>query len=99
MVQVRWLKFAKQDLLEIYEFIASDSKQYAKHQIEKIRKAFETVKLQPEIGKVVEEVNDKNVRELVEGNYRVIYRNINKNTIHILMIHHGARNLLKRLEK
>lgn len=35
MVRVKWLKSAKDDLKEIYEYISLDSKRYAKHQVEK----------------------------------------------------------------
>ncbi|HCT54093.1 MAG TPA: type II toxin-antitoxin system RelE/ParE family toxin, partial [Balneola sp.] len=36
MVQIRWLKDAKEDLKEVFEYIALDSKRYAQLQIEKI---------------------------------------------------------------
>ncbi|WP_353960525.1 type II toxin-antitoxin system RelE/ParE family toxin [Kaistella yonginensis] len=49
------------------------------------------------IGKKVFEINNENVRELFEGDYRIIYRTISKNEIHIILIHHGARDLLRRL--
>ena len=32
MVRVKWLKSAKDDLRDIYEYISLDSKRYAKHQ-------------------------------------------------------------------
>ena len=34
MVRVKWLKSAKDDLRDIYEYISLDSKRYAKHQVE-----------------------------------------------------------------
>jgi len=49
-----------------------------------------------EIGKVVNEINNPNVRELVTGNYRIIYRIWNKQRVDILMVHHGTRDLASR---
>lgn len=97
MVRIKWLKSAKLDLKEIYEFIALDSKRYAQYQVEKIQKKTEILKEGTIIGKKVFEINNENVRELFEGDYRIIYRTISKNEIHIILIHHGARDLLRRL--
>jgi toxin ParE1/3/4 len=35
----------------------------------------------------------KSIREIIEGNYRIIYRILNPNTIHILTGFHSKRNL------
>jgi toxin ParE1/3/4 len=37
MVQIIWLTSAKADLQNIYQYIAIDSRKYAKHQVTKIR--------------------------------------------------------------
>ena len=75
-----------------------DSKKYARFQIEKIQKKTEILKEGNVLGKNVFEINHEDVRELIEGDYRIIYRIISKNEIHILLIHHGARDLEKRLD-
>ena len=98
MVRIKWLKSAKLDLKEIYEFIALDSKRYARFQVEKIQKKTEILKEGNVVGKKVFEINHEDVRELIEGDYRIIYRIISKNEIYILLIHHGARDLEKRLD-
>ena len=98
MVRIKWLKSAKLDLKEIYEFIALDSKRYARFQVEKIQKKTEILKEGNVVGKKVFEINHEDVRELIEGDYRIIYRIISKKEIHILLIHHGARDLEKRLD-
>ena len=98
MVRIRWLKSARFDLKEIYEFIALDSKRYARFQVEKIQRKTQILKQGNIIGKKVSEINDENFRELIEGDYRIIYRIISKNEIHIILIHHGARALEKRLD-
>ena len=98
MVEVRWLKEAKDDLRDIYDYISLDSERYAKHQIEKLLKRTQILKNHLRVGKVVEEINKPEVREIIEGNYRIIYRIVNENKVHILMIHHGARDLKRRIK-
>ncbi|WP_084406812.1 type II toxin-antitoxin system RelE/ParE family toxin [Epilithonimonas tenax] len=50
------------------------------------------------IGKKVSEIDDEKVREIFEGNYRIIYRIISEDEIHILLVHHGAKDLIKRIK-
>ncbi len=93
MVQIKWLDSAKEDLKEIYDFIASDSKKYAKHQILKIKSRTNILKTQPLAGKEVREYGDKLIRELVISHYRIIYRVLSSKTIHIILVHHGAKKI------
>ncbi|MBA3986544.1 MAG: type II toxin-antitoxin system RelE/ParE family toxin [Flavobacteriales bacterium] len=72
MVQIKWLKSAKQDLKVIYDYIALDSKRYTQLQVERIQQRTELLKQQTELGKVVEEIRNSYIRELVEGHYRII---------------------------
>ncbi len=98
MVRIKWLTSSKMDLKEIYDYIALDSKHYAKLQIDKIFAKTQIIKKQIYVGKEVEEIQDSSVREIIEGNYRIIYRIINSDEVHILMIHHGARGLKRRIK-
>jgi len=91
MVELKWLESAKDDLRVIYEYIAADSKRYARHQIERIRERTKILKENPKAGKKVLEYNNDAVRELVSGHYRIIYRIVKSDLIHILLIHHGVR--------
>ena len=47
--------------------------------------------------KKVSESDDEKIREIFEGDYRIIYRIVSIEEIHILLIHHGARDLNKRI--
>tara|TARA_R100000935_G_scaffold11996_1_gene23752 strand:- start:304 stop:501 length:198 start_codon:yes stop_codon:yes gene_type:complete len=47
-------------------------------------------------GKIVSERDKQSIRELIEGNYRIIYLIVNKERIDILTVHHSARDLTKR---
>lgn len=98
MVQIKWLIEAKTDLKEIYDYISSDSKRYARLQVDRIKERTQILKSFIEIGKIVEEIDKPDIRELIEGNYRIIYRIVNLNRIDILMVHHGARDLARRIK-
>jgi len=69
---------------------------YAKLQVVKIRTRTQILKSHIQSGKIVTEINDKNSRELIEGNYRIIYKIVSENQIDILTVHHSARDLTRR---
>ena len=96
MVQIRWTKTALLDLKSIYEFIAKDSKKYAKLEVIKLKTRTQFLKKAPLLGKEVPEKGDVAIRELNEGNYRIIYKIIDSDRVDILTIHHTARDLEKR---
>jgi len=96
MVQVNWTFQAKEDLKAIADYISKDSKRYAKLQIVRLKKRTELLKTHIRAGKVVPEINQEDVRELIEGSYRIIYKVVSNNQIDILTIHHSARNLAQR---
>jgi addiction module RelE/StbE family toxin len=96
MVRIKWTLQAKDDLKNIADYISKDSAVYARRLVIKIRKRTEILKTQIRIGKIVPEIEDPDIRELIEGNYRIIYKIISKNRIDILSVHHSARDLTKR---
>lgn len=96
MVEISWLIEAQRDLKEIFDYIALDSSKYASLQIDRIYQKVALLKTQPLLGKVVPEIENTSIRELVEGNYRIIYRVVDDKRLHILMVHHGARDLRRR---
>ena len=96
MVRINWTIQAKNDLKSISDYISLDSKKYAKLQVLKIMKRTQILKSHIRIGKAVEEIQNQNIREIVLGNYRIIYKIINETQIDILTIHHSAKNLTTR---
>jgi addiction module RelE/StbE family toxin len=99
MVEVRWLEEAKTDLKDIFDYIARDSKKYAHRQVDRIFQKTDILSSQIRAGRVVEELNNPEIRELIEGNYRILYRIVNEQMVHILMIHHGARDLTRKINR
>lgn len=96
MVQINWTRLATEDLKSIFDYIGRDSKRYAKIQLIKIKSRTQILKSNPQSGKLVPEIDDPNIRELIEGNYRIIYKVLNDARIDVLTVHHTARDLTKR---
>jgi toxin ParE1/3/4 len=92
-----WSKLAYKDINLIHEYISKDSHLYARKTIERIIIRVESLEAFPESGRVVPEFDNPVIRELIEDNYRIVYRYIPPQ-ITILRIHHGARDL-SRLKK
>jgi plasmid stabilization system protein ParE len=93
MVQIKWTQLASEDLKGIYEFIARDSLKYAKIEVIKLKARTHILRTIPSAGREVPELKNKIYRELIEGNYRIIYKTIDSINIDILTIHHSARDL------
>jgi len=96
MVRINWTFQAKDDLKTIAEYISKDSKQYAKLQVIRLNNRTKILKTQIRAGKIAPEIDQENIRELIEGNYRIIYKIVEDNQIDILTIHHSARDLTSR---
>jgi len=96
MVRINWTFQAKDDLKSIAEYISRDSKQYAKLQVIRLINRTKILKQHILSGKVVEEINREDIRELIEGSYRIIYKIVDEKHVDILTVHHSARDLSKR---
>ena len=96
MVQVKWTTLSVEDLKGIYDYISRDSAKFAKIETIKLKLRTNILKTHPFAGKEVPEINNEIIRELIEGNYRIIYKIIDAKTVHILTIHHASRDLTKR---
>lgn len=92
--EIRWTLRALDDLLSIYNFIAKDSKRYAKIQVENIQHMVLSVANFPLIGHVLSEFPQLPFREILVGSYRLIYRfNEEENRIVIVAVAHGRQKL------
>ncbi len=95
MVEINWTEQSLDDINNIAEFIAKDSVKYANIQVELFFERTHILKAMPLSGKIVPETNKTKIRELNSGNYRIIYKIVNKHRIDILTIHNGYRLLKK----
>lgn len=90
MGQVIWTAHARQDLKEVVEHIAHDSRAYAESFGLRILEKVGRLEQFPESGPIIPEVPEGKVRHIVVGNYRVLYRKVDEG-VAVLAVVHGAR--------
>ncbi len=87
-----WSPLAIDRVSEIADYIAEDKPSAAEKWIDTVFSKVEQLESSPEIGRIVPEINNNQFRELIYGNYRIIYR-IEGKQISILTIRHGKQIL------
>ena len=92
MTQLIWTRQAIEDVQSIKQFIAQDSPHYADLVTQRLIASVERLPALPQSGRIVPEINDPTIREVIQGSYRIVYRLI-REEIHILTVHHAARLL------
>ncbi len=92
MAEIVWTSNALADLSEIGVYIATNSTKYAELTVSKLYHKVEILLTHPRVGRIVPETEQENLRELIEGNFRIIYEIVNDN-IFILTVHHSSRIL------
>ncbi|SNS71035.1 addiction module toxin, RelE/StbE family [Ekhidna lutea] len=96
MAEVIWAHGARSDLRQIYDYIAEDSPLYAERFILKLIDKVNVLKEYPNSGRMVPEFENLKLRELIEGNYRIIYKIEPDSKIGIVRVHHSSQ-LLKNI--
>lgn len=91
-MRILWSPLAMDRVAEIAEYIALDNPSAAENWVNTVFEKVEELKKFPEIGRVVPEVNNKSIRELIYGNYRIIYR-VEETTLSVLAVRHGKQIL------
>ena len=92
MTQVRWTGQAVEDLQSIRRFIERDSPRYGRLVVERLYEATERLALFPRSGRMVPEVGREEIRELIVGDYRVVYR-LESHAAVLLTVFRGSRLL------
>jgi toxin ParE1/3/4 len=89
---IRWTRRARGDLAAIKSYIAEDSPIYSDLVITRIIAATDRLARFPKSGRVVPEVGIEEIREVIHRPYRIVYRLVGEDQIHILTVHHSARH-------
>lgn len=92
MAQIRWTFQAADDLEAITEFIAIDSPHYAQLFAIDVLNVIDRLTTFPRSGRIVPELGNSAIREVILGNYRIVYR-VRGDILEILTVYHGARLL------
>jgi addiction module RelE/StbE family toxin len=95
MAEIRWTDQSLIDIENIAEFISKDSERYASIQVERFFEETEILKTFPQSGRIVPEINNKHIREIILGNYRIIYRIFSASKIDIITVHHSSKLIKK----
>ncbi|MDA8125776.1 MAG: type II toxin-antitoxin system RelE/ParE family toxin [Deltaproteobacteria bacterium] len=91
-MKIIWSPLAIDRVSEIAEYIAQDKPSAAKKWIEALFSKVGQLQSAPEMGRAVPEIRSGQFRELICGNYRIIYR-VEKKQVSILTIRHGRQIL------
>ena len=89
-MKIIWSPLSLDRATEIAEYIAQDNPSAAADWVETLFAKVELLKSSPRSGRVVPEANRDDVRELIYGNYRIVYLS-KDNQISILTIRHGKQ--------
>jgi toxin ParE1/3/4 len=89
--KVIWSPSALKDADSIAEYIARDSIDRAALFVLRLIEATDRLQDFPLSGRIIQEINESNSREIIYGAYRIMYY-INDNEVWITGIVHGSRN-------
>jgi toxin ParE1/3/4 len=91
-VKIFWTNTAVQNLSAIYSYIAQTSPTYATNVVDRLTRRSQQIARFPLSGKKVPEFEMPQIREVIEGAYRIIYH-IKPDQIEILAVLHGSQQI------
>ena len=94
-MKVYWTDTAEAHLDAIYAYIAQDSPQYAMRMVDRLTGRSQQIADFPLSGRKVPEYEADQIREVIEGPYRIIYH-IKPDQIDVLAVIHGSQDILRQ---
>lgn len=94
-MKIIWSPESERALYEILDYIAQDSPENALRFISQLRSRVEHLSQFPNLGRKVPEREKDHLREILEGNYRIIYR-VTKKTIEVVTVFEGHRQIREK---
>lgn len=92
MAQVSWTSQALTDLEAIGDFIARDAPSFAQVFVDRVFQSVERLQQFPLSGRVVPEIAQEHIREIIFGSYRIVYL-VSDDEVNILTVFHSSRQL------
>lgn len=89
---VTWTEQAWERLLQIERIVALDDPRAASNLIDKLIERGDALSTHPERGRRLPELPESGLRELIVGNYRIVYRRTSK-AVEVLTVFEGHRPL------
>ena len=97
-MKVLWADAAESQLKAIHDYVAQTSPDYALRLVDRLTKRSRQIAVFPFSGRMLPEYELNEVRELIEGSYRMIYLiNEEKDQIEVLAVIHTSRERLEPL--
>jgi addiction module RelE/StbE family toxin len=93
-MKVHWTDTAQEHLAAIHAYIAQDSPEYATRMVDRLTRRSQQIAGFPLSGRRVPEYDIEQIREVIEGAYRIIYH-IRPDQIDVLAVIHAAMNVLR----
>ncbi|MBU0483823.1 MAG: type II toxin-antitoxin system RelE/ParE family toxin [Proteobacteria bacterium] len=91
-MKIIWSPLSIDRATEIARYIAQDNHTAAEKWVKTLFKKVQLLESSPQLGRVIPETHSDDIRELLYGNYRIIYR-LEQTRISILTIRHGKQIL------
>jgi plasmid stabilization system protein ParE len=91
-MKIIWSPLSLDRIIEIAKFIAEDKPGAAEKWIDSVFLSAEKLIKFPQSGRIVPEFAHEEIREIIHGNYRIIYQ-ISSENIEILTVRHGKQLL------
>ncbi len=91
-MRIRWSQRARDDLISIGRYIAADNPRAARRWTGRLKARISGVARNPQAGRVVPEFARSDVREVTEGNYRLVYQ-VRGKALEVLTVFEGHRTL------
>ena len=95
-MKVLWTDAAVAQLQGIHDYLAQTSPEYALRMIDRLTKRSIQIAAFPMSGRMVPEYELNEVREVIDGRYRIIYL-VEVAQVQVLAVIHGAREQLRPL--
>ena len=87
-----WTHQARADLAAIQAFVSQDSPHYASVVVSGLIAATDRLVQFPESGRTVPEFEDTVLREVIRPPYRIVYRLVGIDQIHVLTVQHSSKS-------
>jgi plasmid stabilization system protein ParE len=97
VASVGWTLGARDEPNDRVKYIGRDSPTFAAALSGRIVASVRGLRRHPRLGRVVPELGDETLRELIVGAYRVVYR-VRGQRVGIIAVVHGSRDLQKHLQ-
>ncbi len=88
-MKIIWTREALENIIEIENYISEDNPNKAVEFTDSLINQCDYLIDNPDMGRIVPELSNPNIRELIHKNYRIVYRHIDDEEIQILTVFEG----------